>query len=84
MIGDGSLKQDPPSFYVYEQEFGPDGKRMRRRAIVGLLRLEEYSAGTVLPHEGVYQKLVKDREANIADTGADLECILGVYEGDDV
>ncbi len=84
MIADGSLRQDVPSFYVYEQEFDFAGKRLRRRAVVGLLRIEEYSSGVVLPHESVYQKLWKDRQANIADTGANLESILGVYEGDDI
>lgn len=83
MIADGSLKQDPPSFYIYEQEFGSGDRRMRRRAVVGLLKLEERSTGNILPHEGVSQRTWKDREANIADTGADVECILCISEGGD-
>lgn len=81
MIGDGSLIRDEPSFYVYEQNFQYGGAPVRRRAVVGLLKLEEYSVGTVLPHEGVRRRSWEDREANLADTGADLEPILCVCEG---
>src|SRR5947209_1778799 len=63
---EGVLRQDPPSFYLYEQRFGlptgmtagqaQAGQRFTRRAIFGRVELQPWDAGVILPHEATHQK----------------------------
>ncbi len=50
---DGVLRaDDEPSLYLVEQSFtGPDGRERTRRGFVCRLRLEDFAARVVLPHE---------------------------------
>src|SRR5215210_6135762 len=58
----GVLVRDPePQLYVYDQEFELRGQRLRRRAIFGRLRLEEWEKGIVLPHEVTGEAAKLDR-----------------------
>lgn len=81
MIADGVLKQDTPSFYLYDQTFTADGKQYRRRGIVGALRTEEYSANGVIPHEETFSKVKADRLNLLRDVEAHLESIFGIFPG---
>lgn len=50
------------AFYLYEQTFkAPDGAPVARTGIIGLVRLEEFSKGVVLPHERTIPKHKADR-----------------------
>jgi len=40
-----------PAFYLYSQVFPHRGRRVRRKLLVGALRLEAYGAGRIFPHE---------------------------------
>lgn len=49
---EGLLALDPdPAYYLYTQTFSYQGRRLRRRLLLGALRLEPYDTGRVLPHE---------------------------------
>ena len=81
MIASGALKQDTPSFYLYDQTFEADGKQYRRRGLVGILRTEEYSQTGVIPHEETFSKVKADRLNLLRDTEAHLESIFGIFPG---
>ena len=81
MIEDGSLKQDEPSFYLYDQSFESDGKTYTRRGIVGILKTEEYSPDGIIPHEETFSKVKADRLNLLRDVEAHLESIFGIYPG---
>ncbi len=49
---------------------------MVRDALVGLVRLEDYAAGSIRPHERTLAKPKEDRLALLAATKADLELIF--------
>jgi uncharacterized protein (DUF1015 family) len=77
----GILLPDPrPALYVYEQARG--GETVLQRGLIGALRLEPLGAGPVLPHEDVLPGPVAGRRQLMETTGANLEPIFLLYDGD--
>lgn len=81
MISDGSLKQDPGSFYLYEQTFNDHGVSKTRIGFVGILKTEDYSEGHIIPHEETFSKVKEDRLNLLRDMETHLESIFGIFEG---
>jgi len=81
MMMDGSLKQDAPSFYLYEQEFFDHGVKKVRRGLMGILKTESYEDGNIIPHEETFSKVKEDRLSLLRDMEAHLESIFGIFEG---
>lgn len=80
-IADGGLKQDPDSFYIYEQTFDDNGTTRTRRGIVGILKTEKYEDGNIIPHEETFSKVKADRLNLLRDMEAHLESIFGIVPG---
>lgn len=80
-IADGELKQDIPSFYIYEQTFDDHGKQKVRRGIVGILKTEKYEQGDIIPHEETFSKVKADRLNLLRDIESHLESIFGIFSG---
>lgn len=80
-IEEGALKQDQDSFYIYEQTFMDGDVSKIRTGIVGILKTEEYSTGSVIPHEETFSKVKADRLNLLRDMEAHLESIFGIFEG---
>jgi uncharacterized protein (DUF1015 family) len=77
----GILLPDPrPALYVYEQAMR--GGEVLQRGLIGALRLAPLEAGTVLPHEDVMAGPVAGRRQLMEATGANLEPIFLLYDGD--
>ncbi|HUL24789.1 MAG TPA: DUF1015 domain-containing protein [Streptosporangiaceae bacterium] len=77
----GILLPDPrPALYVYEQAMR--GGEIIQRGLIGALRLTPLGAGTVLPHEDVMPGPVAGRRQLMEATGANLEPIFLLYDGD--
>ncbi|HEU0169336.1 MAG TPA: DUF1015 domain-containing protein [Chloroflexota bacterium] len=76
----GALRQDPPSFYLYEQRFtAPDGAPERaRRALIARVRLEPWSAGVILPHESTHDKAKADRLQLMRAIQANVSPVFGL------
>ena len=82
-IAAGALKLDEsPRLYVYDQEFGVGGQTLRRRAVFGALRLEEWEKGIVLPHEVTGEKAKLDRFNLLKATRVQLSPVMALYEPD--
>ncbi|AGI48466.1 hypothetical protein TALC_01493 [Thermoplasmatales archaeon BRNA1] len=81
MVDDGFLKQDSPSFYIYDQKFTSDGKEYKRRGLVGILRCEDYDQGHIIPHEETFSKVKADRLNLLRDMETHLESIFGIFPG---
>jgi uncharacterized protein (DUF1015 family) len=81
MVSDGSLRQDPDSFYLYEQIFDDHGVQKTRRGLVGILKTESYEEGNIIPHEETFSKVKEDRLNLLRDMEAHLESIFGIFEG---
>lgn len=75
------VKDQGRSFYIYEQTFaGPDGLPRVRSGIIGLVKLEEFSKGVVMPHEKTIPKHKADRMALMKATRGDTEQIFLLYD----
>lgn len=81
-INDGVIVKDPDKcFYVYEQTFSnPDGTVMIRSGIIGLLKLEDFSSGVVMPHEKTIPKHKADRMELMCAVGGDTEQVFLLYD----
>jgi uncharacterized protein (DUF1015 family) len=77
------LRRDPePALYLYEQEFSiGDAHRLRRRGLLALVRLHEYSEKVIFPHERTFARYKDDRLRLMRACPANLEAILGFYPG---
>ena len=77
----GVLAADPePALYLVEQSFaGPDGRHYTRRGFICLLRLEEFAARVVLPHEKTHAGPKVDRLELLRATRANLSQIFLLY-----
>lgn len=79
----GILKRDEtPRLYVYDQEFTVQGRRHRRRAVFGRLRLEPWEKGIVLPHEHTLAAPKADRLRLLQTTRVNLSPIMAMYVND--
>jgi uncharacterized protein (DUF1015 family) len=77
------LFRDPhPGFYVYRQEYPwKGGQRRVRTGLIGVVGLEEYSAGVIFPHERTLPGPKADRLQLLQTLPVNLEQIFCFYPG---
>jgi len=83
------VRAPQPQFYILQEEFSlsilPSGQTSSasgpivRRGFIGLIRLEEYSARVVLPHEKTQMKPRADRLALMEACQANFSQIFSLY-----
>jgi uncharacterized protein (DUF1015 family) len=79
---EGVLEPEEPAFWALSQDYvGPDGVARTRTGLVGLLRLEPYETGAVLPHERTHEGPKEGRLRLLREVQAELEPIFLLYEG---
>jgi uncharacterized protein (DUF1015 family) len=74
------LRQDPPSLYLYEQQFTVQGSPRTRTSLLARVRLEPWEAGVVLPHERTLSKPKDDRLKLLRACAANLSPVLALYD----
>ncbi|NMA96317.1 MAG: DUF1015 domain-containing protein [Clostridiales bacterium] len=78
------LHQDEEdSLYVYEQKFKVDGVSYSRTGLVGLVKLEEFSKGNILPHENTLSKPKVDRLNLMRACNANFSQVFALYDDGD-
>ena len=74
------LVQDAqPGFYLTSISFDVAGERTTRHGIIGLVRLEPFEKGIVLPHERTFSKVKSERLRLMQACHANLCPIFGLY-----
>ena len=69
-----------PSFWVYEQNFQAEGLPHRQvSGFIGLVRLQDYDNGRILPHENIIREPLEDRIRLTRTTRTQFEYIWGIY-----
>lgn len=76
----GVMRQDEPSFYVYEQRFTSGGQSYARTSLLTRVRLEPWDAGVILPHERTLSKPKDDRLKLTRACAATLSPIMSLYD----
>lgn len=80
----GILVRDPkPVFYVYSQEYSFEGKTVRRIGFFARVKLEDFSAGNICPHEFTLDKPKKDRALLLQACRANFSPIFGLFSDPD-
>ncbi|WP_369298520.1 DUF1015 domain-containing protein [uncultured Neglectibacter sp.] len=83
-LADGILKADmDEGIYIYEEEFRDKvtaGETKTLRGMICRVRLEEFSAGVVLPHEETLSKAKEDRFRLMRATGCNFSQIYSLYQ----
>ncbi len=80
---EGTLVRDRrPTLWAYEQDYtGPDGAARTRRGLLARIRVTEYGAGLVRPHERTQPGPKEDRLRLTRATGHSMSPIFVLYEG---
>ena len=69
-----------PALWTLEQDYtGPDGRRRTRRGFFARVRVEEYGAGRIRPHERTHPGPKEDRLRLTRATKANLSPIFSLY-----
>jgi uncharacterized protein (DUF1015 family) len=78
---EGVVVQDPdPALWALAQDYtGPDGRRRTRRGVFTAVRIEEYGAGRVRPHERTHPGPREDRLRLTRATRANLSPIFSLF-----
>ena len=79
-LNTGVLKRDERrALYPYTQTFEHNGRVMRRRGFIALVRLSPFGQGQVVPHEQTYKGPIEDRLKLMRASGLQLSPIFGLY-----
>jgi len=81
---EGVVVADPqPALWALEQDYtGPDGLRRTRHGLLARVRIEDYGAGRIRPHERTHPGPREDRLRLTRATRANLSPIFALYDGD--
>lgn len=74
------VKDEKESYYLYRQSFTVGKKKCSRTGLIGLLGLEEYGEGGVIPHEETNPKVKDDRLNLLRATSTHTESIFGLID----
>lgn len=82
---EGILRPDPrPAFYAYAQSWLEDGgQRIERTGMIGLLRLEPFEDGRVLPHEHTLKGPKADRMQLLQHSLTGMSQVFFIYSDPD-
>jgi uncharacterized protein (DUF1015 family) len=73
------IREAQPAFFPYELDYPMGEGRKTRKGFFGLLRLEEFGAGCVRPHERTFQKVKDERLALMVRCRAHLSPIFVLF-----
>jgi uncharacterized protein (DUF1015 family) len=78
----GAVVRDAqPALWALQQDYtGPDGRRLTRRGFFARVRVEEYGAGRIRPHERTHPGPKEDRLRLTRATQANLSPIFSLYD----
>ncbi len=81
-LNDGVLRRAPrPAIYLYSQFFEIEGRLLRRDGFIVRIRLEEFSAGRILPHERTFPAAKQDRLELLTALDTNVSSVFGLYAG---
>jgi uncharacterized protein (DUF1015 family) len=70
-----------PAIYLYSQFFEVEGRRLRRDGFIVRIRLEEFNAGRILPHERTFPAAKQDRLELLTALNTNVSSVFGLYAG---
>jgi uncharacterized protein (DUF1015 family) len=78
------IRDDKNSLYLYEVEYLlPSGEKRRRKGLVCLVGLAEFSEGVVKPHERTFDSVIADRLKLITSCKAQFSQVFSLFSDKD-
>jgi uncharacterized protein (DUF1015 family) len=75
------VRDEHPALWALQQDYtSPDGRAMTRRGIFARVRVEDYGAGRIRPHERTHPGPKEDRLRLTRATQANLSAIFSLYD----
>jgi uncharacterized protein (DUF1015 family) len=75
------VRDDEPALWALTQDYtGPDGRRLTRHGVFARVRVEDYGAGRIRPHERTHPGPKEDRLRLTRATKANLSPIFSLYD----
>jgi uncharacterized protein (DUF1015 family) len=75
------VQDEEPALWLLAQDYtGPDGRRRTRQGFLARVRVEEYGAGRIRPHERTHPGPKEDRLKLTRATRANLSPIFALYD----
>ncbi|MDX6700506.1 MAG: hypothetical protein QOF26_732 [Baekduia sp.] len=75
------VRDQRPALWALQQDYtGPDGRALTRRGIFARVRVEEYGAGRIRPHERTHPGPKEDRLRLTRATQTNLSPIFSLYD----
>ena len=68
-----------PALYIYEEEFSAYGETKKVKGVIARVKVEDFSAGVVLPHEETLSKAKADRFNLMKATHCNFSQIYSLY-----
>jgi uncharacterized protein (DUF1015 family) len=79
------VQDDAPALWALVQDYtGPDGRALTRHGFFARVRVEDYGAGTIRPHERTHPGPKEDRLRLTRATQANLSPIFSLYSDPDL
>ncbi len=78
------IQDKTENFYYLEEEFEFNNERYIRQGFIGILKLEEFEKGNIVPHEKTLKGPKKDRFNLIKECKANFSQIFGLYSDKDL
>ncbi len=75
------VRAGQPALYSYTQFFEVEGRRFRREGLIARIRLEEFSARRILPHERTFPAAKQDRLELLTALNTNVSPVFGLYSG---
>ncbi len=73
-------EETAPCYYVYAQTFTHEGQQYTRTSLIARVRLEQWDAKVILPHEHTLAKAKDDRLKLLRACAANLSPIMSLYD----
>jgi uncharacterized protein (DUF1015 family) len=74
------IRNEKPSFYVYEMSYKVNNVKKRLIGFLGLIKLEELGKGSIYPHECTHSKPKQDRLNLMRSCQANMSPIFSLYK----
>jgi len=76
------VRDEEPAFYLTSVEFSAGKEMVTRYGLIGLVRLEPFDKGIVLPHERTFSKVKSERLQLMKACHSNFSPIFGLYSDD--
>ena len=73
-------EEETPAYYVYQQVFTHEGQRYIRTSLIARVRLENWDAQVILPHEHTLAKAKDDRLQLLRACATNLSPLMCLYD----